>query len=98
MERIKKSYYSIAHRDRNGYDFDGIPCSLADVSEVNLEGLPWIVGLYDDVEEVKKEAERMRSEGYKDVVPFDCTPLMGLMGGIIYENIGWKFVEEHKVQ
>jgi hypothetical protein len=95
MERIKKSYYSIAHRDRNGYDFDGIPCSLADVSEVNLEGLPWIVGLYDDVEEVKKEAERMRSEGYKDVVPFDCTPLMG---GIIYENIGWKFVEEHKVQ
>lgn len=75
---MKKSY-SIAYRDSNGHDFDG---------------LPWIIGMYDDVEEVKKEAERMRSEGYKDVVPFDCSPLMG---GIIYENIGWKFVEEHKV-
>ena len=77
-KKMKKSY-SIAYRERNGYDFDG---------------LPWIIGLYDDVEEVKKEADKMRSEGYKDVVPFDCTPLMG---GIIYENIGWKFVEEHKV-
>ena len=90
---MKKSY-SIAYRDSNGKDFDGIPCILDDGDEVNFDGLPWIVGLYDDVEEVKKEAERMRSEGDKDVVPFDCS---SLMGGIIYENIGWKFVKKHKV-
>lgn len=66
-----------------------------DKNGLDFHGLPWITGSYDTLEDVTTDAENMRSEGYVDVVPFDATPL--LEPNIVYEDISWTFVNQHKI-
>lgn len=70
--------YAIAYADKNGKDFFG---------------LPWILDDIDGLDDCIAHSEKMRMEGFQNVIPFQYDG----KGRNTEEEFTWCYVKNHKL-
>ena len=68
-------YYSIAYRDKDGADFNG---------------LPWLVGLFETIDQMDAAIKNLKDLGCQDIKPFKIE-------NEYPEYLTWEYVEQNKL-
>ncbi|MBR4589159.1 MAG: hypothetical protein IKO36_00730 [Bacteroidaceae bacterium] len=72
---MKNIIYNIAYKDKNGKDFNG---------------LPWLDGIYYNMDALNTRVNELTNDGYIDVTPFSCKDEFP-------ETVSWDYVKSHKM-